>query len=187
MAKPTKSDPLTQAARTRDGEPQEAVTGKEKAAELVAEAVDALPAGLPEDSPYIDRSRDAMLNEAAKLGITLGVFMTEDELRIVLEHTRQTAIAKQVSTAPEGSGMRPEPPPVPPPPPDVPRVKLRGVPESKSGMWIVRNDQPKSVSLQGQICIIHPNSIIERRHYGDAQLQALADSGLKLEAFTPEE
>lgn len=185
----TKSDPLTQAARTREGEPQETASGREKADELVAEAREALPAGLPEDSPWADKAmtRDKMLQESAKLGITLAVFISEDDLRFVLEHERQIAIAKQVSTAPQGSEPRPEPPPVPQPPPDKPRIKLRGVPESETGMWITRNEQPKNVSLQGQMCVIHANSIIERRHYGDAQLQAIADSGVKLEPYTPEE
>lgn len=191
MANPksTKSDPLTQAARTREGEPQEAATGREKADELVHEAHHALPAGLPDDSPYAakEMNRDKMLQEAAKAGITLGVFMSEEDLRIVLEHERQQALAKQVSTAPQDSGVRPEPPPVPPPLPDKPRAKLRGVPESSTDMWITRNEQPKMISLQGQMCVIHANSIIERRHYGDAQLQSMADSGIKLEPYNPQE
>lgn len=177
----TKSDPLAAAARTREGESVQTANGKEAAGQLVREARQALPAGVAEDSALQGLNRDRLLQEASKLGITLGVFMNEDELRLVLEHAR-TLDTDKVANVRNGDGSGVEPrmpaPPVPMPPPD--RHKFRGVPDSPSGMWRTKNDQPKTVSLSGSMTVIRRNALINARHYPAAEIQAIADCGIKL-------
>lgn len=178
---PTKSDPLAAAARTASGESVQTANGKEVAGQLVREARDALPAGVPEESAFRGMNRDRLLQEASKLGITHGVFMNEDELRIVLEHAR-TLDTDKVANIRNGDGtgvdVRAAPPPVPMPPPD--RHKFRGVPDSPSGLWRTKNEQPKTVSLSGAMTVIRNNALINVRHYPAAEIQAIADCGIKL-------
>lgn len=179
----TKSDPLAQAGRTKEGAPVQEADGKARAMALVVEARTEMPEGVKEDSPYLKMNRDALLQEASKAGIGLSVFMDEEDLRLVLEFERHLALEKAAPNVPHvGDGtpaeVRPAPPPVPAPPPNKP--KLRGVPESPSGMWRTTNDKPINVSLQGQMTVVRSNALIELRHYGEAGVQALHDRGCKL-------
>lgn len=180
MAKNTTTNPLEAAKLNADGEAVAQKSAKEQARQLVELAAKALPKGVPETSPFAKADHDQLLAQANAANMPLGPFMSADELRIVLEYGRTELERKPVASAPVGSQKRDTPPPVPTQP-TPPKRKIRGVPESETDTWRVKNAQPKSVSIGGQITVLHCGSTIELRHYGVDAIRSLAEQGIELE------
>lgn len=142
---------------------------------LVSEAKEALPAGVPPDSPYRRMSKDEVIAEAARLDLRIGGMVTEDELRLVAEHARQklTRVGAPLPSAP--------PPPVPMQ--VAPPVKIRGVKPSPTNTWRVDyvGDKPPTVSVgSGHVTQLHRGATIDLNHYGQALVQSMVDQGVKL-------
>lgn len=181
-----KQDALESAKIGTDGESANKQTHKELARKLLADAVKAMPTGVQANSPFADMSRDAMLAESNRSGLTVAVLLSTDELRVVLEHQRQVKIATTpVAGTPVGGKPRAAPPPVPPPAPK--RRSVRGLKPSPTGKWIVRlpntpdGRQQRTLSIGGQVVTLRTGAVIEARHYEDFQLQAMIDQGVDLE------
>lgn len=180
-----KQDALEAAKIGADGEQVRKKEAKELARQAVREAAAAMPSGVQANSPFADMSRDAMMQEANRIELTIGVLLSTDELRLVLEHKRQIKIATTpVAGTPVGGVPREAPPPVPPPAPK--RLKIKGLPESPTNSWSVtvpadRNGiQQRLISIGGQMVTMRSGQIIEARHYEPYQLQAMTDQGIEL-------
>jgi len=153
-----------------------AKTGRELAKQYIADAVIALPSGVPDGSPYKRMTRDEMLAEAARLDMRIGALIAEDEqLRLVIEHRRVQITA--------GSAPPAAPPQEPAPDAPVSKVKIRGVRPSASNTWRVEcsTDKPPQVSVgNGQMARLRNGSVIELRHYSEQIVQGIVDQGVKL-------
>ena len=175
MSRP-KSDPLEEVKVGREGNEVASLdtpppSTKQVAADLVAKAKVLFPDGLPDDSPFATLAKDSMLQEANRVGMNYGAFMSDAELRLVLEAHRHAA------SAPRGKPL-PKQPPVPMHEP--PKVELKNVPASKTNAWTVANTEPKNVSLSGQMVVMSPGKRIELRHYGADKLNSMVQQGIKL-------
>jgi hypothetical protein len=180
-----KQDALEAAKIGVDGEQVKKKEAKEQARDLVKAAATAMPSGVQANSPFTDMSRDAMLSEANRTGLTVAMLLSTDELRLVLEHQRQVKIATTpVASTPVGGKPREAPPPVPAPLPQ--RKRITGLKESPTNSWKVsvpsdRNGiQQRQISIGGQMVTMRTGQIIEQRHYEDKHLQAMIEQGIEL-------
>lgn len=179
-------DPLEAAKIGPNGEPPAIATGRQQAAQLTSEATEAFPDGVPQDSPYFGMTRDALLGEGNRVGMTLGPLMKVDDLRLCLHHWRFRKIASTpVASTPVGAKPLDKPAPVPMH--QVRRKKLRGVPPSDSNTWIVTNKDPKNVSIAGQVCTLRNGAKLELRHYNEQQIESLVQQGIELKAYASED
>lgn len=181
MATKTKHDLLEQAKIGNDGEPAIVKTAREQAKDLLAKATEMFPQGLPANSVFAQMSRDSLLGEGNRVGMTLGPLMSVEEQRLALEYYRAAQAMAPTASTPVGAEKREEPPPVPMQ--RVERKKIQGVPHSPSGVWRVKNQLPKNVSIGGQICVMHSGHIIRDKHYLARDIAAMAAQGLELEAI----
>lgn len=187
-----KQDALESAKLGSDGEQVRKKEAKEQARDLVASASKAMPSGIQANSPFVDMSRDAMLSEANRTDLIVGMLLSTDELRLVLEHQRQEKIrTTPVAGTPVGGKPREAPPPVPMQ--VVPPRKIRGLKPSPLNKWKVNvpwNNgigPQRQISIGGQMVTMRTGMIIELRHYEDNQLQAMIDQGVELEPLTDED
>lgn len=176
-----KSDPLTQAMRTSGGESVERESGKAKAQAMVDEAREGMPAGVPENSALHAMNRDRLLGEANRVGITLGVFMEEADLRLVLAYEDSVMEHQHVASTPQHAAPRGPMPPVPASPPN--KFKVKGIEESPINAWRATNKDPITVHFKGQAFLVRHRAVIELRHYGEAGVQAIANAGVPLKAL----
>lgn len=157
------------------GEHVTARTAKEQARKLVDEARRALPAGVPDESPYKRLTHDQCLAEAARLEMRLGPLMSEDELRLVIEVMRQKMTRGDI----RAPAPQPETPMQPAPPPR----RIRGLKPSASSTWIVKEtrETPPLVAIGGgQLVRLVNGTRLELRHYSEKILQGVVDQGVKL-------
>jgi hypothetical protein len=190
MSKNTAKDPLEAAKLGADGKAPEK-DGKAQAAELLAYVKREIPGGLPEGSPFATMKRDDLLQSANAAKMPLGVFYTDDELRLVMHYGHTRLERAPLVTTPQGAQQREPQPPVPEqsPPPPPPRSRAREprrFPESENKKWIVVGDnagKPKTASIDGQMVKLHPGTTIEARHYagGEAAVRSLFNQGIDLE------
>ena len=182
MSTQRRRDPLGEARTDRgDSSPVEEAPVREIVVKIVAEARAALPDGVPETSPIFASTRDAMIQMANDYDLgNAAPVLTEDELRLCLEHARQVKAKAALASQPQGARVGKPNPPVPAPEPDrIPPP--RGVEASPVGRY--RCKAAKRCAYQGQIFWVELGSVIDVRHYGAPGLQALIDQGLQLEAL----
>lgn len=176
MASKVRLDALEESKIDSQGEGIAAKNGKESARHLVAEAHEALPTGVPDNSPYKKLSRDDLLAEAARLDMRLGPLMSEEDLRLVIEVLRIKMT--RGDNPPTGFEM-PQPAPDHKPRPR----KIRGLKPSASNSWVVIGRDQKAPPLSvggGQMANFRNGSVLELRHYSENIMQSLVDQGLKL-------
>lgn len=182
------NNPLESAKLGADGkELHNEQKAKVQASDLIAAAKQLFPNGLPLDSPFAKASKDELLQAANMANMPFGALMSPEELALVLEFGRVKLSQLPAAKTPVGSTVRDVPPPVPlqPLPAKPPGArKIRGVPPSETNMWRVKNAQPKTCSLQGQIFQLRPGAVIELRHYGPDGMRALAEQGVEFEPIT---
>lgn len=179
-----RKDPLGEARTDRadDDQPVTPAAIREIVVKIVGEARTALPDGVPDDSPIATATRDQLINMSNSMGIGHAApVLTEEELRLCLEHARLIKANADIATRPQNARVGKPNPAVPAPEPDR-FPPLRGAPESPVGKY--RCKVAKRCSFQGQMFWVEVGSIIETRHYGPTGLQALVDQGLQLEALT---
>ncbi len=176
-----RKDPLADAKVEHGEDPNRAQNVREQIVELVAAAIDALPDGVPETSPFATMGIERMHNEANRfdLGGAAGGLKV-DELRLVLEHARQKMLAAPVAGVPADAVPMPQPQPVPPSPPNV--VAFVGLAPSPVGKW--RATEAKNCSINGTFFHVAAGAVIDILGYGHAGVQTMANQGLKLEPLT---
>lgn len=183
MAQKVRLDALEEQKLDQSGDPIAIKSQRDVAARLVHEAREAIPAGVADASPYKRLSKDELIAEAARLDMRFGAWLSEDDLRLVVEHYRL-----KLSGAPAVSQIAPQPPvPMQPSPP----VKIRGLKESPSNTWIVRRTnfvhsmngqmEPPLVSVgNGQMARLRSGARIELRHYTVQILEGMVNQGVDL-------
>lgn len=175
MATKVRLDALEDQKLDQQGDSLANKTQKEIASRLILEAETALPKGMPANSPYLKYGRDELLSEAARLDMRFGPFLEIEDLRLVVEHNRQKLITLGAPTLVD---------PAPPVPHHVaPKVKIRGLKESPTDTWVVRDarEKPPLISVGGgQMARLRNGSILELRHYSPVILQGIVDQGITL-------
>lgn len=185
MATRTGDDPLEDAKLAADGTGLGSKSGRKLAAAALDAARKLFPDGLPADSPYKAMSHDAILQEANRVGLDVAPLLRADELKLVLEAHRHGMKTAPVNSTPQGAQKMVAPPPVPPPPP--PKRRLAALPPSATGLWRVKNQQNKTVSIGGTITVLSPGNVINANHYTDGELNGMVQQGVQFEAIAEDE
>lgn len=172
-------DPLAESKINREGEPTDDRNPQQVVVGIVDNAKREFPEGLPEGSVFAQMSMDTMLQEANRIGLTLAPLIKEKDLRLVLEHRRQTTVSAPVGGIPAGIAIERAPDPVPmlgaqPKPKITPAA-------SPTGKWVVSNEPKKACSFGGQIFHVKKGAIIELRHYGEDGISAIRNQGVELQ------
>lgn len=173
MAK-ARLDELEAQKLDKDGGSIAATSARELADRLVMEARFAIKA-IPTDSPYRSMERDRLLGEATRLGVTIGALVSEEDLRVILEHIRY-----KLATANTPKTAAPAPPVTPAPPRSF---KMKGLKESPSNTWrvVCPGDKPRTVSVgNGQMGTLHNGKVIALRNYGETVLRGMVNAGIRL-------
>ncbi len=174
MAKP-RLDDLESQKLGPTGARQSERTDKEVARAAVEEARRALPDGLAERSPYRTLTATEIVQEAAHFGFRLGQWVSEDELRLIVEYLAvraKQAVTRRPVAPPEPVPMQPEAP-----------VRIRGLRPSASNTWRVTlpTDRPRTIAVGGgQMATLRNGALVNVNHYSLAILQSFVDQGLKL-------
>lgn len=166
---------LEAAKLNSEGDSIAANTQAEFARRIVVDAQAALPKGVPGASPYAKLPKEGMLHEASRLDIVVGPLLSDEELRVVIEHARMKLM--------NAGAPKPSPPAPPVPMQPVVPVKIRGLKPSPTNAWIVKHsgERPKQVSVgNGQMAAMRNGARIELRHYSPQILQGMVDQGLDL-------
>ncbi len=180
MARP-RLDELESQKLGPTGARQSERTDKEVARAVLEEAKRALPDGLAERSPYRTLTATEIVQEAAHFGFKLGQWVTEDELRLIVEYL--AVRAKQAVT------RRPSAPPEPVPMQPAAPVKIRGLKPSASNTWrvILPTDRPRTIAVGGgQMATLRNGALVCANHYSLAVLESFVHQGLKLKPIEDE-